>query len=156
MATRTNATHGPGIDPSLLDPSHCVSNNLHKTARVVSRIYAEEMRPAGLARSQFAILGHLERGGPSALSGLARRMSMDRTTLTRNLRPLEQAQLVTREVSADDARVKLVAITRAGVARLEEARGYWRRAQKRVLERFGADAWQDLEATLRDLRRLVR
>lgn len=140
----------------LLDPSRCVSNNLYKTARAVSRIYAEEMRPAGLARSQFAVLGHLEHEGPLALSDLARRLYMDRTTLTRNLKPLEQSGLVSRSASPDDARIRLVAITAAGRRKLDEARGYWRKAQARLLAAFGEDAWRELESTLRDLRRLVR
>ncbi|MEQ8858066.1 MAG: MarR family winged helix-turn-helix transcriptional regulator [Pseudomonadales bacterium] len=144
------------MTPELLDPRHCVVNNLHKTARAVGRVYAEAMRPAGVTRSQFAVLGHLEADGALAISDLARRLVMDRTTVTRNLRPLEQAGLVVRSASADDARVRLVAITDAGRERLREARGYWRQAQARVLERFGDAAWRDLEATLRDLRRLVR
>lgn len=153
---RTRAPAKSEASAALLDPRHCVINNLHKTARAVSRLYAEEMRPAGLARSQFAVLGHLERSGPLALSELARRLYMDRTTLTRNLRPLEQAGLVSRAASPDDARVKLVSITESGRRKHREAYGYWRRAQARMLERFGEAAWHDLESTLRDLRRLVR
>lgn len=141
---------------SLLDPSHCVSNNLNKTARAVSRVYADAMRPAGLARSQFAVLGYLEHEGPMALSDLAGRLYMDRTTLTRNLKPLETAGLVSRATSPADARVKLVSITASGAERLDLARRYWRKAQARMIERFGADEWRALEATLRDLRRLVR
>jgi DNA-binding MarR family transcriptional regulator len=141
---------------SLLDPTHCVSNNLHKTARAVSRVYAEEMRPAGLTRSQFAILETLERGGPAALSDVAHRLYMERTTLTRNLGPLEAAGLVTRRAHASDARVKEIAIAPAGRRKLRQARGYWRKAQARLLESFGEKQWQDLEATLRNLRRLVR
>ncbi|HEX7035593.1 MAG TPA: MarR family transcriptional regulator [Pseudomonadales bacterium] len=140
----------------LLDPFHCVSNNLHKTARAVSRIYAEEMRPAGLARSQFAILEYLTRRGPMPVSELAARLYMERTTLTRNLRPLEQAGLVTRPASATDARVRLVAISDDGRRRLDEARRCWRRAQRRLLDRFGEDEWRALERTLATLRHLVR
>ena len=98
------------MQQSLLNPQHCVANNLHKTARAVSRIYGEEMRPTGLARSQFAILGTLEQVGPLALSELAGRLCMDRTTLTRNLKPLEKASLVRVRGSATDRRVKLVSI----------------------------------------------
>jgi len=139
----------------LLDPSHCVSNNLHKTARAVSRIYAEEMRPAGLARSQFAILGNLDHNGPMAITELANRLYMERTTLTRNLKPLEQAGLVVRVVDAADARVKRVAITVAGRRKLKQARGLWRKAQARMLKRFGEQEWRELEETLRLLRRLA-
>jgi DNA-binding MarR family transcriptional regulator len=140
---------------SLLEPAHCVSHNLHKTARAVSRSYAESMRPAGLARSQFAVLGYLDEAGPLSVSDLAERLYMERTTLTRNLNPLVDAGLVVRQPSVEDARVKLVTITDAGRRKLAEARGDWRDAQARMLERFGEDAWRDLEHTLRHLRRLV-
>lgn len=145
------------MSDSLLDPSHCVSNNLHKTARAVSRVYAEEMRPAGLTRSQFGILETLaRRGGPVAITDMARRLYMERTTLTRNLKPLEQAGFVTRRANDDDARIKEIAIAPAGRRKLNQARGHWRKAQARVLKRFGEKEWQELEATLRGLRRIVR
>jgi len=141
--------------PDLLQPSHCVSNNLQKTTRAVSRLFAEEMRPSGLTRAQFPILGYLEAVGPLPMSELANRLYMDRTTLTRNLKPLEQALLVERPPGLDDARVKLVAITPLGRRKLREARRYWRRAQAKVLKRFGAGEWLALESSLRTLRRLV-
>lgn len=141
---------------SLLDPSHCVCNSLHKTARAVSRIYAEEMRPAGLARSQFAILEYLSQRGPMAVTELAGRLYMERTTLTRNLKPLEQAGLVERRASDSDARVRLLEISAAGRRKLGDARQCWKIAQARVLERFGEARWRELESTLAGLRRLVR
>ena len=136
---------------SLLEPSHCISNNLHKTARAVSRIYAEEMRPAGLARSQFAILESLEHAGALAVSELAERLYMERTTLTRNLKPLEQGGLVVRRASETDARVRLLEVTEKGRRKLLQARRYWRKAQARMLERFGEEEWRRLEATLRGM-----
>jgi DNA-binding MarR family transcriptional regulator len=142
--------------PDLLEPAHCVSNNLQKTARAVSRLYAEEMRPSGLTRAQFPMLESLEAFGPLPMSDLAARLYMDRTTLTRNLKPLEDARLVERPPSEADARVRLVAITPLGRRKLREARRYWRRAQARVLKLYGADSWLTLEAQLRTLRRLVQ
>lgn len=142
--------------PDLLEPGHCVSNNLQKTARAVSRLYAEEMRPSGLTRAQFPMLGYLEAAGPLPMSDLAARLYMERTTLTRNLRPLEEAGLVERPTATRDARVKLVAITPLGRRKLKEARRYWRRAQTKVLKLFGAEAWLTLESQLRTLRRLVQ
>jgi DNA-binding MarR family transcriptional regulator len=144
------------ISREALDPAHCVSNSLHKTARAVSRLYADEMRPAGLARSQFAILGYLDALGPLSMSALAERLYMERTTLTRNLKPLEESGLVDRPDDPEDARVRRVAITPSGRRKLREARRYWRKAQTRMLERFGEREWRELEAALRTLRRLAR
>jgi DNA-binding MarR family transcriptional regulator len=136
---------------SLLDPAHCVSNNLQQTARAVNRIYAEAMQPAGLGRSQFSLLMHLHRQGPMSMTDIAERLYMDRTTLTRNLGPLERAGYVKRG-SGDDARIKLVEITAAGKRKLRDAQKYWREAQGRILAAFGRTRWRELEATLRALR----
>lgn len=140
----------------LLEPRHCCSNNLQKTARAVSRLYAEEMRPAGLTRAQFPILGTLGATGALSMSALAARLYMERTTLTRHLQPLEDAGFIVRPENPEDARVRLVAITPLGRRKLTEARRLWRRAQARMIRRFGADEWVALEGALRTLRRLTR
>jgi len=140
----------------LLVPRHCVSNNLQKTARAVSRLYAEEMRPAGLTRAQFPILSVLDALGPLPMTVLADRLYMERTTLTRHLRPLVEAGFVERPENPEDARVRMVAIAVAGRHKLKEARRLWETAQTRMIERFGAEAWQQLEDALRTLRRLTR
>lgn len=139
----------------LLTPAHCISNSLQKTARAVARIYAEEMRASGLTRGQFPILESLATVKVLPLSVLARRLYLDRTTLTRNLTPLERDGLVLRPPDPLDARVRQVAISPAGRRTLRTARRGWKRAQKRVLERIGVDGWRTLETTLRDLRRAV-
>ena len=135
-----------------LNPGHCVSNNLHQTARAVSRIYAEEMRPSGVKRSQFAILGYLFRLGKVQLTELADELYMERTTLTRNLKPLEKQGLVIIEKSSSDARAREVSLTDDGKTRFREATKLWRKAQKRVLAKFGQDNWTALESSLTTLR----
>jgi DNA-binding MarR family transcriptional regulator len=142
-------------DTGLLDLRHCMSNNLQKTARAVSRVFAEEMRPAGLTRAQFPILGVLNASGPLSMGDIAHRLYMERTTLTRHLKPLEEAGFVSRPTGEADARVRLVAITAAGRRKLHQAERYWRNAQNKMLERYGNDAWQQLEDALRTLRRLA-
>lgn len=142
-------------EPDLLQLRHCVSNNLQKTARAVSRMYAEHMRPAGLTRAQFPILGVLAAIGPLAMSEIATRLYMERTTLTRHLKPLEEAGFVERPSSEDDARVRLVAITAAGRRKLRQAERLWSKAQQDMLARYGEENWQVLETSLRALRRLA-
>lgn len=146
----------PPMADTPFDPRHCVANNLHKTARALSRIYAEEMRPAGLARSQFAVLGTLDRSGPLILSELADRLYMDRTTLSRNLGPLQKAGLVCLERLPTDGRAKVASLSDAGRKRFRLALRYWRKAQRRVLDLVGESEWQDLEPRLVRLRRLAR
>lgn len=140
----------------LLAPAHCISHALQKTARRVAGVYAEELRACGLGRAQFPLLETLDAaGGSLAMSGLARRLDLDRTTLTRTLGLLETAGLVAREADPGDARVRTVRLTDAGRERLVEGRAAWLRAQSRTLDRIGADAWRGLEADLRRLRSLL-
>lgn len=146
------------MDPAddLLNPVHCVSHNLQKTARLVAGVYAGELRSCGLRRGQFTVLQLLDAsGGGVSLSALAQSLYMDRTTLTRNLGPLERAGLVVREADPGDARVRRVVITEAGRARLVEGRRAWARAQARTLEHIGDDAWRRLENDLRQVRRAL-
>lgn len=143
------------MNDDLLEPGHCVGLNLYKTARAVSRVYAEEMRPAGLARSQYAILGTLDRIGPAALSALAESLYMDRTTLSRNLKPLEKGGLVVRERSESDARAIVVRISETGRVKFREARRHWRRAQRRMLDLLGESEWRELESRLVAVRERV-
>ena len=144
-------------DPGdLLDPAHCVSHALQRTARRVAGVYANELRACGLSPGQFPLLQALSAaGGGATMSVLADRLGMDRTTLTRNLGPLEKAGLVTRSRDVGDARLRRIQITEMGQVRLAEGRIAWRRAQALTLERFGNDAWRALETDLRSLRRAL-
>ena len=75
--------------------------------------------------------------------------------MTRNLKPLEKMGLISIKADPDDARARQVALTDAGLARFQEALACWKRAQKRIVDEYGEDNWQALEASLRDLRRLT-
>lgn len=139
---------------NVLNPIHCVSNNLHQTARAVSKIYSDEMRPSGITRSQFAILGILYHADTMALNTLAGALHMDRTTLSRNLTPLANKGLVTVKPSPADGRVREIRLTRTGKAKFRAALKLWRRAQQRVIDAFGEQNWAQLEATLTTLREI--
>ena len=135
-----------------LQPVHCVSNNLHQTARAISRIYGEEMRPSGIQRSQFSILGYLNKLGVIQLTELADMLYMERTTLSRNLKPLVKRGLVQINKSPADARARDISLTKEGKATFREAIKLWRKAQKRILASFGEDNWKALETSLQNLR----
>lgn len=138
-----------------LNPGHCVCNSLHQTARAVSRIYSEEMRPSGILRSQYSILAYLSKLGVVQLTELADKLYMDRTTLSRNLKPLEKRGLVHNNKSPTDARARELSLTTEGKTQLLEATKLWRKAQKRVVQAFGKENWASLEATLSNLRNQV-
>ena len=86
---------------------------------------------------------------------LAEELVMDRTTLTRNLRPLERQGLIRLE-PGHDRRSRMVVLTPAGRAALRAARPSWRRAQDRMVEDLGRQEWAELLRNLSDTVSVVR
>lgn len=133
----------------------CACFNVRKTARVITQLYDEALRSTGIRVTQFSIL-MVTRGLESAtLTRLAKIMAMDRTTLTRNLRPLEQQGLLRIEEGAD-RRERQVSLTTRGQQILTKAIPLWERAQVRLAEGFGLERLQYLFSELSDLRTVSR
>lgn len=126
--------------------SPCTCFHLRRATRRVTQIYDHELAAVDLSLNQYSIL---RRAGesPRALGSLADELGMDRTTLTRNLKPLLAAGLLV-ETRGEDARQRLLQLGDAGRTRLEAARPHWRRAQRFIDEAFGSDAVARLHADL--------
>jgi DNA-binding MarR family transcriptional regulator len=118
-------------------------------ARHVTQFYDHFLAPTGLRTSQFTILAKLQRKGPLTISELAEDMVMDRTTLSRNILPLERDDLISIEPAASDRRAKALHLSRAGERRLLAATKVWSQAQARFATVFGAKRGADFRATLR-------
>lgn len=106
------------------------------------------MLPFGLRISQFAVLSRLQRTGPVGVQALAADLLLDRTTLGRNLRPLERDGLVHSEPDPDDGRVRRLRISEAGAALVARATPAWRAAQASFEAQFGPAAAQELRVAL--------
>jgi DNA-binding MarR family transcriptional regulator len=131
----------------------CACTRLRTAARLITRSYDEALRPSGLNSSQLAILAAIDVGEATSIAELSKRLSMDRTTLSRNLRPLENSRLV--RLSAEGwKRSKTVQLTTEGRHKLTRAVALWERAQGSFLERFGKSEWRRVEADLRAVARL--
>jgi DNA-binding MarR family transcriptional regulator len=109
-----------------------------RTARTITQHYEQCMKPTGLTVTQFTLLAMLSLAGPQPLSRFAGLLSLERTTLTRNLRQLRARGWVT-ESATGDRRVRLLAITKRGAAAARAALPHWREAQKSIARRLGAD-----------------
>jgi DNA-binding MarR family transcriptional regulator len=117
---------------------------------VLAKLYDDELRALGLQMSQLPILVAVAIFGEAgaSMSALAEAIVMDRTTLTRNVRPLEKDGLLRIARSPVDARTRVVLLTRAGEHMLESVFPVWERVCKRVRSKVGAQALGDLFATL--------
>ena len=134
---------------SLPKPDECNCFMVRSAARHVTQLYDQILAPVGLRVTQFSILAKLKRLGPLTINALAKDMVMDRTTLSRNVLPLERDGLIKIEASAADGRAKELQLTKAGEKRLHAGSEAWAQAQARFERRFGAQRAADLRATLR-------
>lgn len=121
---------------------------LRRVARQMSKRYDDALRPLGLKAGQFTILASLLRDRPVPLTGLARGLGMDRTTLTKDLQPLVQRGLVQSFTPREDARVRALALTDAGRALLSQAVPLWSDAQRVTEHKLGDGRWPGIRSNL--------
>jgi DNA-binding MarR family transcriptional regulator len=134
---------------SLPTAEECNCFAVRAAARHVTQAYDQFLAPTGLRTTQFSILAKLKRRGPLTINALAEDMVMDRTTLGRNILPLERDGLIRIAPAASDRRAKELRLTKAGEKRLQAARKGWSAAQARFEAAFGAKRAAELRAFLR-------
>lgn len=146
--TRKGVGMTSDIEPK---PEICNCLAVRQAARHVTQFYDVFLLPAGLRATQFSILAKLRRLGPLTITALAAEMVMDRTTLGRNIRPLQREGLVAVASGRRDLRSKEVRLTETGLDRLRAAVAGWSEAQERFDAVFGAER----TAALRNLLHIV-
>ena len=125
----------------------CACLHLRKATRVVTQLYDEGLRPIGLRSTQLPILATLAAHGALSVTDLAGRLVLDRTTLIRNLRPLQRRGLI--EVGREDGkRTPWAALTTAGHEAAAAAVPLWARTQTRVTDELGSRESLDLRRAL--------
>jgi DNA-binding MarR family transcriptional regulator len=128
-----------------VSPCHCLT--MRQASRQITQLYDQHFAPTGLRVTQYSVLRVLGRHEPIAMQALADRMVMDRTTLSRALRPLERDGLVSM-APGRDARTRLLSLTPAGHDLLDALTPTWNRAQAEFEIRFGGAETQDLRGML--------
>ena len=135
----------------LLRPEDCNCFAVRSAARHISQFYDQFLAPVGLRTTQFSILSKLKRRGPLTINALAKVMVMDRTTLGRNVLPLERDGLIRIEPMPSNRRAKDLRLTDAGEKRLQAATKEWMRAQAQFEVRFGVRRAAELRGLLRSV-----
>lgn len=110
---------------------HCTCGLIRRSARQITQTYDAALKETGLRITQYSILANLEGRQGLSITDLAQLLVMDRTTLTRNLRPLQRDGLVELAEGADN-RSKALRITPRGNELLKVARPLWRETEKSV------------------------
>ena len=109
---------------------------VRRSSRVVGNYYDGHLKPAGLKGTQFTLLNIIFLYPSITIGQLAERLRLDRTTLNRNLKPLERRQLI-RSSSGDDKRTRTLELTPKGADTLQLALPLWLEAQSGVVEVLG-------------------
>jgi DNA-binding MarR family transcriptional regulator len=131
----------------------CACANVKRLARVVSGIYDDALRPHGLTSGQFVLLVAIRTEGPAPIKTLASHLGVERTVMSRNLRPLMKEGWVTMTANNADRRYRTIELTETGLSKVRAALPAWRGAQERVRAPLGEVGF---EAMLGEFRRLDR
>jgi len=129
----------------------CACFNFRKASRAVTQLFDAVLQPGGLRSTQFVILVRIGAAGHENLPDLARGLHVDRSTLTRSLKPLAREGLL-RISGGGDERASTVRLTPKGERKLAATVPLWEAAQTRFVGRFGGERWA---AMLEDLHRVV-
>jgi DNA-binding MarR family transcriptional regulator len=139
------------MTPDWTNPAGCNCLALRQAARHVSQFYDQFLAPSGLRTTQYSILARLQRKGAMTINALAADLVTDRTTLGRNLLPLEREGLITIGPGPTDRRSKEIRLTDAGAARVRSARKGWEEAQAQFESAFGVKRAKELRALLHEV-----
>src|ERR1043166_3113633 len=126
---------------------NCVCFNLRWVARAVTQFYDSEMRRHGIRPTQGTILASLIAKDSWNMAELSDWLGMERTTLVRNLRPLQRDGLV-KVGGGGRGRLVELAITAKGRKQVEKIMPAWKSAQRAAVRTLGEKRWS---AILSDL-----
>jgi DNA-binding MarR family transcriptional regulator len=128
---------------------NCVCFNLRWVSRAFSQFFVGELNHHGLLPTQTPILALLAAKPEASMAEVSEWLAMDRTTLVRNLRPLERDGLVRATGKGRGHKVSL-ALTTKGRQKLEKFLPDWQVAQGKIIRTLGKARWTEI---LRDLER---
>jgi len=128
-------------------PGLCPAFNIRAASRVITQIFDDILKPSGLQITQFAVLVGVVSFGSPTINQLAKGLVMDRTTLTRNLKPIEKLGLI-KIKQGDDKRTYVVELTPKGKLALNKTLPYWEKARATISKEFGK---KHLDGLLKDL-----
>ena len=126
---------------------NCACFNIRRVSRLITQFFDEEVRRFGLRPTQMSILRSLEARTDWGMAELSEWLGMERTTLLRNLQPLQRDGLVRVKGGGRGGHVKLE-ITEKGRKALAKMLPGWRSAQAKVVATLGKERWSTIISDL--------
>ncbi|MBM3558106.1 MAG: winged helix-turn-helix transcriptional regulator, partial [Alphaproteobacteria bacterium] len=118
----------------------CAGIASRAVARRITQFLDRRMEGAGLGLAQFGLMAQIATAKDDTIGALAERMGLDPSTLSRNLRVLEQGGLIEIALVEGDQRRRAVWLTETGARRLEAALAAWRKAHGELARRLSPAA----------------
>src|SRR5229473_1497688 len=138
--------------PNALFALPCACQNLRRATRLVTRIYDQELRKAGIEITQFGLLTALAIVGEANQKTLSAGFAMDSTTLTRTLALLLKKGWI-HVRPGKDRRERVFRLTPAGERQIVEAQPHYAAAERRLRKTLGSTAWKQMQATVSQVTR---
>lgn len=128
---------------------NCAALRTRMAARKLTRAYDKALRPVGLKITQFTLLIAVEEGSAKSLTALADMLALERSSLVRNVKLLEDEGLIEAAPSGEGRSLGL-RLTKAGRRKLTQALPLWRKAQDEVEGALGPN-WPSVKKSLHQL-----
>jgi MarR family transcriptional regulator, organic hydroperoxide resistance regulator len=131
----------------------CLCFLIRKAGRIATRSYDNVLKPCRLKVTQFGMLANIARHPATTVSELAELLSMDQTTVSRNLRVLEKSGYIRLERERTDHRIKRIQISDLGVSKMNEARPLWEQAQLEMQRVLGGE---NIDVMIKSVKKLLK
>lgn len=128
---------------------NCAALRTRMAARKLTRAYDKALKPAGLKITQFTLLIAVEEGSAKSLTALADMLALERSSLVRNVKLLEDEGLIESAPSGEGRSLGLK-LTKMGRKRLTQALPLWREAQDGIESALGQN-WPSVKKSLHQL-----
>lgn len=129
--------------------SQCYCANIKQAEHKITALYNRYLEEAGITRGQYALLINIRNHPGISVSGLADQMNLERTTLVRNLKPLESRGLI--RDTAQRGRSRSLEVTEEGEHILSVAISLWQQAQQEFERQVGKPHAQQLLQLLEEI-----
>lgn len=122
--------------------------NFRRTARALTQLYDEALRPFGLRVTQFTLLQFLALAGEVSQGQLGEMLAIDSTTLTRTLKTMSHNNWIAVR-RGTDRRERRLRLSPRGSEKLQRATPAWEKTQTALRRRLGDQTWNDLSKLTR-------
>lgn len=120
---------------------------LRQASRLITSLFDGHLKDISIRTGQVIILDELSHYDRLIVSELGKRLSIDRTTISRNVKKIASKDWV-RERETQDQRSKIFCLTDDGMTKLNESKPHWIAANDKIITGMQKDDYDELKEKL--------